>query len=424
MKEKIIQALADLNIDKYLITETVTESLECFYVKKRLDLKRRTDVTDIAVTVYHLFEKEGQKMLGSSEVQIYQGMGKEEVKEALKAAYHAAALVCNPYYELFAGTKEEMIPATGSFAGHSLEENMKVMTGALYAADNQQTVFINSAEIFAKKQTRHIVNSEGVDVGYEVYEVSGEYVVQCVEPQDVETYHSFSYRDADTEALQRDVEESLSMTRARANAYQAPPKTGEYALILSGEYMRTLFNYYLERSAASLVYQKYSNYAIGQNVQGEDVRGDALTVYLKAKEPYSREGIPMKDRILMENGELKTLHSGCRFSYYLGMEPTGDYRCISIPVGNTPLEELKTGPYLHVVRFSDFQMDSFSGHFSGEIRLAYWCDGENVIPVTGGAVNGSILKVQNKMTFSAERYRSSTYEGPLAVRIEGLTQEG
>ena len=54
------------------------------------------------------------------------------------------------------------------------------------------------------------------------------------------------------------------------------------------------------------------------------------------------------------------------------------------------MEELKTGPYLHVVRFSDFQMDSFSGHFSGEIRLAYWCDGENVIPVTGGAVNGSI----------------------------------
>ncbi len=88
------------------------------------------------------------------------------------------------------------------------------------------------------------------------------------------------------------------------------------------------------------------------------------------------------------------------------------------------MEELKTGPYLHVVRFSDFQMDSFSGHFSGEIRLAYWCDGENVIPVTGGAVNGSILKVQNKMTFSAERYRSSAYEGPLAVRIEGLTQEG
>ena len=44
--------------------------------------------------------------------------------------------------------------------------------------------------------------------------------------------------------------------------------------------------------------------------QGGEIEGDALTVYLKAKDPYSVEGIPMKDRILIEEGTLKALQGG------------------------------------------------------------------------------------------------------------------
>lgn len=422
LKTKIIKALKRLNIEKYLITQVQSESLECFYIKKRLDLKRITDTTDISVTVYRPFEKDGQNMLGSSEVQLYQGMEREELMTALKKAYEAAALVCNPYYELVQGEKEEPVPSGSSYAGHSMEENMKRMTEALFAADCQDKVFINSAELFVKRWRKLISNSEGVDVGYWMDEVSGEYVIQCVEPQDVETYHSFSYRDDGAEALQRDVEEALAMTWARAQAQQAP-RAGEYDIILSGEYMRTLFDYYLDRSRTNMVYQKYSGYEAGTAIQGNS-DGDALTVELKAREPYSREGIPMKDRMLMENGVLRTLHGGSRYGYYLGVEPTGEYSCIHVPTGSTPLQELKTGAYLHIVKFSDFQMDAYSGYFSGEIRLAYLCDGEKTVPVTGGSINGSILKVQDHMRFSKERYQSSFYEGPLAVRIEGVSVAG
>ena len=423
MIEQIKAVLGQLGIEVYRIEESVRESVECFFIRKKLDLKRKTNLTDYAVTVFRPFEKDGRRMLGSSAVNIHPGMDEEEVKAVLRDAYEAAALVCNPYYELNGGSREELVLSRSGFAGRSLEENMRLMTEALYASDTSEDVFLNSAEVFAKYAVRRIVNSQGVDVSYETYSVSGEYVAQCISPQDVETYHSFAYREADTEGLRRDVEEALAMTRARAEAVKAP-KAGEYAVLLSGKHMETLLSYYLSRSGTAMVYQKYSNYSVGTAVQGEDIQGDALTIWLKAKDPYSIEGIPMKDRVLIEEGTLKTLHGGSRFAYYLGIEATGNYGCISVPTGSRTLEELKAQPYLHVVSFSDFQMDDFSGHFGGEIRLAFLYDGEKVTPVTGGSVNGSILDVQGHMAFSKERYRDESYEGPFAVRIEGVKVAG
>lgn len=69
-------------------------------------------------------------------------------------------------------------------------------------------------------------------------------------------------------------------------------------------------------------------------------------------------------------------------------------------------------------------MDPLSGHFGGEIRLAFLYDGEKEIPVTGGSINGSILAVQGNMLFSRERYQNDEYEGPYAVRIEGVEVAG
>ncbi len=57
------------------------------------------------------------------------------------------------------------------------------------------------AEFFMEKTTTAIYNSEGIDVSYEKSSVNGEFVVQCITPQDVEQYQEFAYDDLDTEAL-------------------------------------------------------------------------------------------------------------------------------------------------------------------------------------------------------------------------------
>lgn len=423
MIEQIKAVLAQLEIDTYRIMESVQESAECFFIRKKLDLKRRTDLTDYSVVVFCPHEKDKKQMLGASSVILHPEMETTEIREALQKAYHAAALVDNEYYELNSGKKEDFVKSGSQFAGQSLEESTRQIVEALYGADNSAEVFINSAEVFTSRIVRRIVNSRGVDVSYETYLVSGEYVVQCVEPQDVETYHQFSYHDAELDALRRDVAEAFAMTQARAEA-DRPPRAGKYTVLLSGKNLQEIIQYYFGRSGAGMIYQKYSNYQIGDHVQGNAIQGDALTIYMKAKEPYSDEGIVMKDRLLMEGGTLKMFHGGCKHSYYLGIEPTGEYTSISVPVGSRTLEELKASPYLHIVSFSDFQMDLMSGHFGGEIRLAFLYDGEKVTPVTGGSVNGSILAVQGNLLFSKERYQNDAYEGPYAVRIEGVDVAG
>ncbi len=429
MINQIIEILGQLGISDYSITEKTTQSMECFFIRRNLDLKRSTNLLVYMVTVFHPFETkekdshETKKLLGSSFVQLYPGMEAAEIKKALLSAYNAASFVANPWYEMVSGTKQECVLSSSDLAKKDLKDTMKEMADALFASDIHSDVFINSAEVFAARTMRHIVNSRGVDVCYETVEVNGEYVVQCISPQDVETYHHFSYRDLDTDALRRDVEEALDMTSARAKATDAP-KAGTYRVILSGEQMYTFLQYYMDRSDSSLIYQKYSGYQTGMQVQGDRIQGDLLTMVLKARDPYSGEGIPMKDRVLLENGTLRTIHGGSRFAYYLGIEPTGGYDCISVPVGNLELSEMKKSPYLHIVSFSDFQMNSFSGHFGGEIRLAYLWDGTALTPVTGGSINGSIMKVQENMIFSKERYKSGKYEGPFAVSLEGIQVAG
>lgn len=423
MIDRIKKALEAEKIATWAVNETRSESAEVFFVKKNMDLKRRTDLTDWSVSVYRTMEAEGGKLLGSSSVPVYPGMEDAELRQALREAYFAASFAGNRYYDLIEGQREPHEPSGSAFARMSCEEAARVMGSALFASDTEDGVFVNSAEIFAIKRSCRVVNSRGVDVSWDACEVRGEYVVQCVEGRDVETYHSFAYGEPDTEELRRDVEKSLRETRDRAAASE-PPKAGTYRVILSGDHVEELLSYYVARSGAGMVYQHYSDYKPGDPVQGTGITGDRLTVELVGVEPFDSEGIRLTDRTLMENGSLKLLHGGARFASYLGIEPTGTYRAIRVPTGSTPLEELKREPYLQPVTFSDFQMDPMSGHFAGEIRLAYLFDGSTVTPVTGGSINGNLMEAQKTMRFSKERYVSSTYTGPCAVSLENVPVAG
>ncbi len=423
MINKILSALRELNISTYSITETRSWSAEAFFIRRAMDLKRRTTLKDYMVSVYVESEENGQKFVGDSVVPVYPGMDGAELKETLRLAYHAASFVRNPYYPLFDSGKKEMVPSKSAFAGKTLEKAIQVMAEALFSCDTEGDAFVNSAEFFAVKKIMRVVNSAGTDVSWETFNVNGEYVIQCLAPEDVETHHTFNFGEPDVDTFRADVEHAMKQTRDRARAKEAAP-AGKYTVILSGDQVNTIMSYYADRADASMIYQHYSDYAVGKNVQGEQIEGDPLTILLKASEPYDRQGIPLCDRTLMEDGVIKTIPGSARMAYYLGIEPTGVYRWIQVPTGSVPFEEMKKQPYLHIVLFSDFQMDSMTGHFGGEIRLAYLYDGENVKLVTGGSMNGSILDAQQHMVFSTDRYQSALYDGPFAVAIKDVTVAG
>ena len=211
--------------------------------------------------------------------------------------------------------------------------------------------------------------------------------------------------------------------RDRAHA-QKILKSGTYDLLLTGENVKRTLWFYGDRAAAHMIYPGYSTWKIGDDVQGV-THGERVTITLRALAPYSTEGIPMRDRTLLENGVLQGIHGRNRFCRYLGVEPTGDYRKLSCDnEGAMSFEEMKKVPCLWAVTFSDFQMDIFSGHFGGEIRLAYLIEDGKMTPVTGGSVNGSIIEAQKDIAFSTDRFRCEEYEGPYAIKLKGISVAG
>lgn len=422
MRDVILQALQALDIAEYQIVTNETESAELFFIRKTLDMRRTKRAKSYTVTVFRDFEADGKACRGSSLAQIFEGMTLNEVEDRLKSAYFAAQFVKNPAFELYAGEKADPVEMPSTLADRPLEDDALLMAEALFASDVNEDAFINSAEVFAIRSRTAILSSRGVDVAYTRYEVKGEFVTQCRKPQDVEQYFQFDYPDLNAAALTEKAKQAIAAVRDRAAA-QKSPQAGTYDVVLSGDEVGQLLSYYTERAMAPYVYAQYSDWAPGKQVQGADIRGEKLNIRLLPITPYSEEGIPMVARPLMEDGELKLIYGANRFCQYLGIEPTGYYERIGVSNGAVPLDELRKG-CLCPVSFSGFEMDTFTGHFGGEIRLAYLYTDQGVEILTGGSINGSLTEKQANLLFSAERYDTMAYSGPFAVRIEGVEVAG
>jgi predicted Zn-dependent protease len=312
------------------------------------------------------------------------------------------------------------MPST--LADRPLEDNAMGMAEALFAADTEADAWINSAEVFAIEKRVTFLNSSGSDVSYRRFLVKGEFVTQCKTPQDVEQFFQFAYADLNTEALTEKARRAIAAVRDRAAA-QKSPQAGTYSVVLSGDQVPTLLEYYGERAHAAMVFAHYSDWTVGKQVQGENVQGEKLNLNLLPMAPYSEDGIPMVERPLIRDGELKVIYGPNRFCRYLGIEPTGNYQRLGLKNGTVALQDLQKG-CLCPVSFSDFQMDAFTGHFGGEIRLAYLYTDEGVEILTGGSINGSLPEKQGNLLFSTERYDTLTYTGPFAVKIEGVEVAG
>ena len=421
--ERIKALLKEAGVEDYSVYGVNERTAELFFVKKQLDTRRIKDVEKFYVNVFRTAEAEGKRMRASTNCMVLASMTDDEIMEALRGAYFAAQFAMNPYYDLPDPVAAPIIEKKGALAERLPEECAGEMAEALFKADNVEGAFINSAEVFIIKKRIHFISSNGSDVSWTEAKAKGEYVVQAKEPEDVEMFDQFGFDELETEALTKQIAEALSFVKDRARAERVL-KSGKYDLILTGKNAAEVMSFYAYRSAAAMVFPGYSTWKVGDDVQGE-TEGERLELSLKATAPYSTEGIPMKDRKLVENGFLKLTHGGNRFCRYLGVEPTGDYDKISCEnAGTLSFGDMKKTPCLWAVTFSDFQMDTFTGHFGGEIRLAYLIEDGKATPVTGGSVNGSILEAESDLAFSTDRYTCDVYEGPYAMKLKGVSVAG
>jgi len=432
MVDRIKQILINNNdIDGYKIVENVIESNELFFIKKNVDMDRAKKVHHYKVTVYKDFEEDENKYKGESTTNIYPTMNDIEIEKAIKDGAFAAQFVKNPYYPLAKPAAEYGSMEESSFSKESLPYWMNEITKAIYKNDNYEKGGINSCEIFLNKVYTHIVNSEGIDVASTNYEGMVEFITTWKEEgEEVELYRCLNFSDFDGEGLSEEVQKMITICKEKAIA-KSTPALDKPSVLLTGEAVKEIFSFYYSQGSADSVYTEVSTWKIEDKVQGENVKGDHITMILNpfmknstSSGSFDEDGFAVQPVTILEKGVLKGYIADTRYAHYLKVEPTGNIENIIVSGGSKTINDLKKDPYLETAAFSDFTVDDQTGDFCGEIRLAWYFDGEKITPVTGGSISGNINELHNELFLSKELQKDNKFEGPKVIKLLNVTVAG
>lgn len=417
MIDLILDILKEQDISVYLINECTESSEESFFIRQKQDMRRAKNITKYNITLYRDFpntEDSDTPMRGFASCTLQKSMNRQELSDSLRSTYESATYAKNPYFPLVEPEKEDIIREYSINSNSISNVTMEQFIQALFATDTDEQTFLNSAELFITTTDYRIINSSGVDVSFSKTKYSGEFVAQSTLSEDVEVYENFEFSASDIPTrLTQLVSDTLRTAKDRSIAVHYPETAKPSVIILDGYCVAELFHFFLERCNASMIYPKYSDYSSGTLLP---LKEESLKLTLKASTPYTLEGIPLQDTILIENNQIQSIIGDSRFSYYLGIPALGNFSDFEVSCGNTSVEEFERGACLRIVNFSDFQMNSLSGQFGGEFRLAYYTDEENnTIPVTGGSISGNIMEVMEGLRISKEEMNHKGYCGAKAV---------
>ena len=426
----IVKEISDLDAFE-LISET-KHGWEFYFIKGKLDQNRVVDEETVTAKLYVKTESDGKTYLGSASGKLYPTLSDEEIKIKLMNIKYRAELVKNPYYTLNS-TKPEVAPKLST-------ANVSDVAGDFIKAMKElpadELTDVNSFEIFASMITRKTLNSNGVS--YECTYPSSvlDLVVNAREKaesegrgREIELYRILTSGTCDGENLKDTIVQLFSFGKDRLKA-EPTPKTSVNTVLLSTQDACELYNYFLMQMNASFKHRKISAYEKGVSI-AVDRTGDKIS--LKALSslqnscadfPVDEEGAEIKERYLIENDIPKSFWGSRQFMSYLGEEESGIVRNVSVDGGSQSKSELRSGDYIEVVEFSDFQVDSMSGDIVGEIRLGYLHEGDTVKIVTGGSVSGSITEVLPGLKFSSETKQYDTMVIPEVTRMEGMRITG
>lgn len=422
--EKLLALLqGNKNIDEYLVTDIKTESKELFFIKEELQMNRGKDVQYFYVTVYKNFEENGKKFKGSSSCKLAPNMTVDEMNSKLDLAIIAASNVKNEYFELVEKNDNELPKIQSSFLEGNIVEDISKLVKDIFEEDNQYDAFINSVEFFIDKSTEHLVNSKGLDVTFDSVRGEIELVTEAQGLEEsIELFEILHFSDYDKIAIKAAVKEELYYASLRAKAVPMP-QVDSVPIIMKGTSAEGLFGYYEFNASAASLYQQFHNNQIGDDLQGESI-GDRVTITYKpfiknstSSRYVDGDGVYLEDTVIVENGILKQYSASKRFADYLNIKPTGNFGNTEVSGGQFTIDELKTGPYLELLKFSAFQADSMTGDFGGEFRLGMYFDGKTKTPVTLGSVSGNLKQASKEMYLSKELDRKDNIIVPSIIKF-------
>ena len=421
----VIQRLLEQNRDLsgWRINEMNTVSYELFFVHRKLETVRATDTVTTNVTVY--VDHDGKK--GDSSFDISAAMTEADIKQKIETAVHRAKLVYNEPYELPEGGAETAeLPS--NMKDRDPKELGQQIADAVFAADTVPGGSINACEIFLYRDTVRVINSRGIDKSQQKHWVMIEAIPTFTEgAESAELYEDHRFTDFDPAKVTAEISRRMAEARDRFTA-KKPDVPMEINVLLRPHEITELLSELADDLNYQSVYMHANLHKTGDDLQ-ENGDGDKLTVTMKAQVPGSEEspsfdadGAAFIDTCVIRDGVAAANFGSSRFGQYLGVErPTGNLPCIQAEAGTLTEADMKKAAYLECASMSGLQLDLYNDYIGGEIRLAYYFDGEKTVPVTGISMSGKLSVALASLRLSRSIVTEGAYEGPQYLMIQGMT---
>ena len=418
--EQLLSILKSSGADAWEVADINEWGWEFYFIRHRLDQHRTKAVDSFSVKVYKKLED--GRFLGSASAQIAPDASEEEMRKTVEGLCRDASYVRNPFYTLNKPAEAE--------TAETAPLDMKAVCGdflrAMRSLPETETEDLNSYEIFVSEIRRRFLNSEGVDVTSVYPSSMVEVVVNArKDGHEIELYRLLKSGTCDREQLIKELAETLAYGRDRL-ATEPTPALGKTDVVFSTDPARELYSYFVARLDTGMVYRGISDWKIGDAVGPENLTIRAVKTLPNSSwnTPYDTEGAPIRDLTLIDNGKAAAYWGRRQFSQYMKLDSSFDVYNFAVTGGTENEAELRTGDYLEVVEFSDFQVDEITGDIAGEIRLAYLHRDGKVTPVSGGSVSGSMPELAKTMRFSKQSRQYNCHLIPSVTRLQGVTITG
>ena len=425
MKDFILELLADSAADGWTVRDEVSEGWEFYFIRHNLDQNRIRHTEHITLTVYK--KSDDGKYLGRASAKLAPTADRAQTKALIDSLTHEAALVKNPVYELMTPALAVMKADEAEVDVSRIAEDFICTMKDLPETDGED---INSYEIFVDKITCRYVSSTGIDISY-TYPVSQiEVIVNARKDEhEIELYRMFKSGTCDSEGLKEEISKAMQYGKDKLRAKKTP-SLGTCDIVLSTDAALEVYEYFTARMSCDMKYMGISDWEIGREV-AEGAVGDKVTVEARrflpnssANAPYDAEGAPRRDMMIIKDGIAENRYGSRQFSQYLGLEDSFIPGNFAVSGGTSKAEEIRTGRYLEIVEFSDFQVSALNGDIFGEIRLGYLHDGGQVTAVEGGAVSGTMLDFAKDLHMSTEQKQYNNMLIPEVTRLKGVSITG
>ena len=426
--EKLLKILKkSKKISAWKVNIIETESTELFYVLKQLETNRATHTFDYNVTLY--IDKDGLR--GNASFTYYPFMSEEEIKTKIDETVFAASFTLNKYFDIPGKSKVKAVKSKSNLRKKPFNELVGEVEKAVFKADKFKDGYLSATEIFLYKTTTTILNSKGVKVSSTTFSGNIETIPSWdKKDEEVEVYEMIRFGTFNRKELTKQVKTALELAKARSHAKKLNAKkvVPGVNVIIQDEEVYQVFGSIASDLNYSSKYQKLNLTNLGESVQGENVTGDKLNLKLVPiydgaikSSAVDFDGVVLKEVSLIEEGIAKANYGSYRFGYYLGVdEPTGEVPVIVVKEGSKSFDEMKKTPYIRCVKFSNMQLDPYSGLFGGEVRLGFYFDGKKEVPVTGFSIAGNFNDVKASAVYSKETVTLPAYHGPKYLEIKNL----